>query len=63
LPQEPVWFSFIAAVYVGAVPLIGDRGPTNRGIVLFPTLVNDETHVAQIDAARHNAACEPYKAD
>jgi uncharacterized membrane protein len=37
--------------------------PTNRGIVLLRTLVNDETHIAGIDAARHNAACEPYKAD
>jgi uncharacterized membrane protein len=37
--------------------------PTNRGIVLFHTLVNDEADVAQIDAARHNAACEPYKTD
>ncbi len=36
--------------------------PTNRGIVLFRTLVNDETHIAEIDAARHNAACGPYKA-
>jgi uncharacterized membrane protein len=37
--------------------------PTNRGIVLFRTLVNDEADVAQIDAARHNAACEPYKTE
>jgi len=36
--------------------------PTNRGIVLFRTLVNDEAQLAAIDAARHNAACEPYKA-
>jgi uncharacterized membrane protein len=37
--------------------------PTNRGIVLFRTLVNDEADVARIDAARHNAACAPYKTD
>ena len=37
--------------------------PTNRGIVLFRTLVNDEADVARIDAARHNAACEPYKTE
>ena len=37
--------------------------PTNRGIVLFRTLVNDEADVARIDAGRHNAACEPYKTD
>jgi uncharacterized membrane protein len=36
--------------------------PTNRGIVLFRTLVNDEAHLAEIDAARHHAGCEPYKA-
>lgn len=27
------------------------------------TPVNDEAHIAEIDAARHNAACGPYKAD
>jgi hypothetical protein len=26
------------------------------------SLVNDEAHIAEIDAARHDAACEPYKA-
>lgn len=36
--------------------------PTNRGIVLFRTLINDETRVAEIDAARHHARCEPYSA-
>jgi uncharacterized membrane protein len=36
--------------------------PTNRGIVLFRTLVNDEAHLAEIDAARHHAGCEPYNA-
>jgi uncharacterized membrane protein len=36
--------------------------PTNRGIVLFRTLVHDESHIAEIDAARHYAAYEPYKA-
>jgi uncharacterized membrane protein len=36
--------------------------PTLRGIVLFRTLINDETHVAQIDAARRHAGCETYVA-
>ena len=45
----------------GRVPIVG--APTSRGIVLFRTLVNDEARLAEIDAARHNAACEPYKAD
>jgi len=34
--------------------------PSNRGIVLFRTLINDETHVAEIDAARRNAGCEAF---
>lgn len=36
--------------------------PTNRGIVLFRTLIDDETHVADIDRARRGAACEPFAA-
>jgi uncharacterized membrane protein len=34
--------------------------PTRRGIVLFRTLINDETKFAGIDRARRNAACEPF---
>jgi uncharacterized membrane protein len=45
----------------GRLPVVS--APTSRGIVLFRTLVNDEAHLAEIDTARHNAACEPYKAD
>jgi hypothetical protein len=37
--------------------------PTRRSIVLFRTLVNDEARLAGIDAARHNATCQPYKAN
>jgi hypothetical protein len=44
----------------GRFPMIA--APTNRGIVLFRMRVNDGAHIAGIDAARHNAACEPYKA-
>jgi alpha-ketoglutarate-dependent 2,4-dichlorophenoxyacetate dioxygenase len=29
----------------------------------FGPLVNNEAHLAGIDAARHNATCQPYKAD
>jgi len=36
--------------------------PTNRGIVLFRTLINDERRLAEIDAARRHADCAPYKA-
>jgi uncharacterized membrane protein len=35
---------------------------TRRGIVLFRTLIDDETEIAEIDAARRNAKCEPYTA-
>jgi uncharacterized membrane protein len=45
----------------GRLPVVA--APTSRGIVLFRTLVNDEAHLAGIDAARHNADCEPYNAD
>jgi uncharacterized membrane protein len=44
----------------GRSPVV--TAPTNRGIVLFRTLVDDESHIAEIDAARHNAACDPFKA-
>jgi uncharacterized membrane protein len=56
-------FVLVAAgtsVGAGGLPVVA--APTNRGIVLFRTLVNDETHIAEIDAARHYAACEPYNA-
>jgi uncharacterized membrane protein len=36
--------------------------PTNRGIVLFRTLISDESHMAEIDAARRFAACSHYQA-
>ena len=34
--------------------------PTAHGVVLFRTLVDDETRFAEIDAGRKHAACEPY---
>jgi uncharacterized membrane protein len=36
--------------------------PTDRGIVLFRTLINDESRIAGIDAARRFAACSPFTA-
>ena len=45
----------------GRLPVIAT--PTGRGIVLFRTLVNDEADIVGIDAARHNTACQPYKAE
>ncbi|HEY4941623.1 MAG TPA: DUF1254 domain-containing protein [Rhizomicrobium sp.] len=38
------------------------RSPSERGLVLFRTLIDDETHVADIDRARRGAACEPFSA-
>lgn len=33
--------------------------PTDRGIVLFRTLINDDSRIAEIDAKRQFAACRP----
>ena len=49
-----------ASITAGKPPVIAT--PTSRGIVLFRTLVNDERRLSEIDAARHNANCAPYKA-
>jgi uncharacterized membrane protein len=46
----------------GAGRLPAVAAPTSRGIVLFRTLVDDGADIAGTDAARHNAACEPFKA-
>jgi uncharacterized membrane protein len=35
--------------------------PSMRGLVLFRTLINDETRLAEIDRGRRGAACEPFK--
>ncbi|MGA7713207.1 MAG: DUF1254 domain-containing protein [Rhizomicrobium sp.] len=34
--------------------------PTAKGLVLFRTLINDESRFAEIDAARRKATCEVY---
>jgi uncharacterized membrane protein len=47
--------------HAGRLPVVA--APTNRGIVLFRTLVNDNSRLAGIDAARHYASCEPHKTD
>ena len=49
-----------ASVSDGRLPVVA--APTQRGIVLFRTLIDDEKHFAEIDAARHHADCEPYRA-
>jgi uncharacterized membrane protein len=37
------------------------RSPTTRGLVLFRTLIDNDAHLAAIDAARRHASCEPYR--
>jgi uncharacterized membrane protein len=49
--------------FIGGTKLPVVVAPTTRGLVLFRTLINDEKHVAQIDAARRHAACEPFRAN
>jgi uncharacterized membrane protein len=34
--------------------------PGTMGLVLFRTLINDETKLAEIDRARRSATCEPF---
>jgi uncharacterized membrane protein len=41
------------------LPVVTAPGP--RGLVLFRTLINDETRVAEIDRARRQAQCEAFK--
>ncbi len=48
-----------ASITAGQLPVIA--APTNRGIVLFRTLVDDERRLPEINAARHNANCAPSK--
>lgn len=35
--------------------------PSTRGLVLFRTLIDDDKRLAEIDAGRRHAACEPFK--
>lgn len=35
--------------------------PTNRGIVLFRTLISDDARIAELDAARRHVRCAPYQ--
>jgi uncharacterized membrane protein len=48
-----------ASITASQLPVIA--APTNRGIILFRTLVDDERRLPEIDAARRNANCAPYK--
>jgi uncharacterized membrane protein len=36
--------------------------PSSRGIVLFRTLIDRESRLAEVDAGRRHADCTPYKA-
>jgi uncharacterized membrane protein len=37
------------------------RSPTLRGLVLFRTLINDETKVGEIDSERREASCRTWR--
>ena len=41
-------------------PRAAIRSPTARGLVLLRTLINDESHFVEIDAARRKATCGVY---
>jgi len=41
-------------------PRTAIRSPSVRGLVLFRTLINDESRLAEIDAARRNVTCGVY---
>jgi uncharacterized membrane protein len=49
-----------ASVSDGRLPVVA--APTQRGIVLFRVLIENEKHLAEVDAARHHAECAPYRA-
>ena len=44
----------------GRLPVVA--APTQRGIVLFRALIDDEKHLAEVDVARRRAECTPYRA-
>ncbi len=44
------------AAHPGDIP-----SPTARGIILVRTLIDDDAHLARIDAARRGAVCEPAR--
>lgn len=54
-------FLIVAPGYAGGGSLPTVTAPTARGIVLFRTLIDDDTRLAQIDRARRGAACEAYR--
>jgi uncharacterized membrane protein len=42
----------------GALPVV--ISPTNHGVLLFRTLIDDEKHFATLDKARRNARCGAF---
>ena len=56
-------FKILAMLVAGiALELAATWVTASRGIVLFRTLIDDERHLPEIDAARRHADCTRYKA-
>ncbi len=47
-----------AAIHAGALPVV--ISPSEHGVLLFRTLINDDSHFAALDAARRKANCKPF---
>jgi uncharacterized membrane protein len=52
-------FTIVAPGQTKAPPGTVVRAPSVRGLVLVRTLIDDDAHLAAIDAARRHAACAP----
>jgi uncharacterized membrane protein len=57
-----VQFLIVAPDWDKPMPYTLVHAPTMRGLVLVRTLIDDESKVAQIDAARRNVTCAAYGA-
>jgi len=51
----------VARGYGGSSTLPRVESPTRAGIVLFRVLIDDDTRLKEIDAARRHASCEAYQ--
>jgi uncharacterized membrane protein len=60
---DHVDFLIVSPGYAGGGTLPKVEAPTEHGIVLFRTLIDDDKRLAAIDAARRHASCEAYRAE
>ncbi|HSZ74291.1 MAG TPA: DUF1254 domain-containing protein, partial [Rhizomicrobium sp.] len=47
-----------AAIHAGALRVV--ISPTEHGVLLFRTLINDDSHFAALDVTRRKANCKPF---